>query len=130
MNEYDKADLVIKGASFFCGKDLDNDADFIAIKGNRILSTGREPESCKYIGKDTRVKTYTKDNLIMPGFYDSHTHIISAGMADKYPTLDHVKRRMKQQEPQRRLRIQSPMRNGFSDSTGITFTGARRSCRQ
>lgn len=87
MNNYNHADLVIKGAFFFCGKDLDNDADFIAVKGNQILAVGKEPESQKYICGKTKVKTYTKAHLIMPGFYDSHTHIISAGMADRYPNF-------------------------------------------
>lgn len=91
MYENNKADLLIKGGSFFCGKDLDNRVEFIAVKDNKILAVGKEPEMQKYIGENTRVKTYTKNLLVMPGFYDSHTHIISAGMADKYPNFGSCK---------------------------------------
>ena len=87
MNQINKADLILKGAAFFCGIDLNNNMDFVAVKNNRILAVGEEKEVWKYCGENTVVKTYTKESLIMPGFYDSHTHIISAGMADKYPNF-------------------------------------------
>jgi predicted amidohydrolase YtcJ len=83
MDNLYKADFILKGAAFFCGKGLDQDIDFLAVKGNKIVAVGKENEIQRYVGDDTILKTYTKNNLIMPGFYDSHTHIISAGMADK-----------------------------------------------
>jgi predicted amidohydrolase YtcJ len=91
MNDLNQADYIFKGAAFFCGKDLDNDVDFIAVKGNRIIAAGKEEDMRQYAGPDTVIKTYTEKNLIMPGFYDSHTHIISAGMADKYPNFGSCK---------------------------------------
>lgn len=91
MKQSKYADFVLRGASFFCGKDLNNDLDFIAIKNNKILAVGKENEVQQYIDEKTKVKTFTKENLIMPGFYDSHTHIISAGMADKYPNFGECK---------------------------------------
>lgn len=91
MDGKNQADFILKGAAFFCGKGLDNEIDFIAVRGNQILAAGKEAEIKRYIGKDTVVKTYSKNNLIMPGFYDSHTHIISAGMADKYPNFGSCK---------------------------------------
>lgn len=91
MNDLNTADFILKGAVFFCGKDLDNDIDFIAVKGNRIIAAGKEKDIRKYMGDDSVVKTYTEKNLIMPGFYDSHTHIIAAGMADKYPNFGSCK---------------------------------------
>jgi len=91
MNTNDHADLILKGASFFRGIHLDNEVDFIAIRNNKILATGRENELDRYLGPDTAIRKYGKDQLIMPGFYDSHTHIISAGMADKYPDFGSCK---------------------------------------
>ncbi|MDD4509057.1 MAG: amidohydrolase family protein [Eubacteriaceae bacterium] len=87
MENNNYADILLTGGSFFCGKDLDNAVDFIAVKDNKILAIGTAKDAEHYIGKDTVVKKYTKDQLIMPGFFDSHTHIISAGMADKYPNF-------------------------------------------
>lgn len=86
-----KADVILRGASFFCGKDLNNDVDFIALQGNKILGLGKESEMAQYMDDHTMIKTYTKDNLIMPGFFDSHTHIILAGMTDKYPNFGNCK---------------------------------------
>lgn len=91
MIDRNQADFILKGAEFFCGKGLDNDIDFIAVKDNKILAAGKESDLQSYIGENTAIKTYTKKNLIMPGFYDSHTHIISAGMADKYPNFGSCK---------------------------------------
>lgn len=91
MKDFNQADFILEGAAFFCGKGLDNDIDFIAVSNNKILAVGKEAELQHYLGEKTVVKTYTKNNLIMPGFYDSHTHILSAGMADKYPNFGSCK---------------------------------------
>ena len=91
MNYSDEINLILHGASFFCGKGLDNNVDFIALKGNKIAGTGKGDEIKKYIGENTHIKKFNKDFLIIPGFYDSHTHIISAGMADKYPNFGKCK---------------------------------------
>ncbi|MDR0851488.1 MAG: amidohydrolase [Clostridiales Family XIII bacterium] len=86
-----RADIILKGGSFFRGKNLDNDLDFMAVSGNKIIGFGKESELDAYLGEGTIVKEYDKSNLIMPGFFDSHTHILHAGMSDKYPNFGDCK---------------------------------------
>lgn len=86
-----KADKVLLGGSFFRGKNLNQDIDFIAVKDNVIVGMGKEAALPQYLGEDTEVKTYTKEQLILPGFYDSHGHILSGGMAAKYPDFGDCK---------------------------------------
>jgi predicted amidohydrolase YtcJ len=45
----DKADLLLKGGTFFDGKKEDDTIDFIAIRGNRILATGKAEDADQYI---------------------------------------------------------------------------------
>ena len=83
----DKADLLLKGGTFFDGKKEDDTIDFIAIRGNRILATGKAEDADQYIDENTKVLEYTKDNLIMPGIHDNHIHLIQAGMLVKFLDL-------------------------------------------
>ena len=82
-----KADIILGGASFYCGRGLDNDVDFVAVKGSRILALGKKEEMQEYIGDDTRVISYTKDNFITAGLHDNHVHLIQAGILEKYEKL-------------------------------------------
>ncbi|MCQ4636603.1 amidohydrolase [Anaerovorax odorimutans] len=81
------ADMILEGASIFCGEKLPKDYDFVAVKGNRIIATGYEAQKANYIGEDTRVLKLDKENLIVPGLHDNHIHLIQAGMLDKYADL-------------------------------------------
>ncbi len=54
-------------------------AGFVAVKGNRIAAVGKEMDSIsQYAGDDTKIID-AGDRLVMPGFHDSHTHLILAG---------------------------------------------------
>ena len=74
------AEYIIKGGTFFRGKGLPNDIDFMAVKSGRILGMGKEKDMTGYIGSETEVETVSPDCLVMPGFYDSHNHTVMAGM--------------------------------------------------
>lgn len=82
------ADLIVKGATIFAGKNLPDDYEFVAIKGNKILSCGYLDEMDSYIGNDTKIIEADKDKLLMPGFFDSHVHLIMAGMYQLCVNLD------------------------------------------
>ena len=41
----------------------------------------------RYIGKETRIISYTRDNLVIPGLHDNHIHLIQAGILEKYEKL-------------------------------------------
>ena len=73
-----KADIILEGASFYCGRGLDSNIDFIAVKGNKILALGKKEEMERYIGKETRIISYTRDNLVIPGLHDNHIHLKQA----------------------------------------------------
>lgn len=82
-----KADIILEGASFYCGRGLDSNIDFIAVKDNKILALGKKDDLEKYIGEDTQVISYTKENMIIPGLHDNHVHLIQAGILEKYEKL-------------------------------------------
>ena len=82
-----KADIILEGASFYCGRGLDNNVDFVAIRDNRIIALGSRENMEEYIGDNTHVISYTKDNLITAGLHDNHVHLIQAGILEKYEKL-------------------------------------------
>lgn len=91
INEMKYADLIIKGATVFAGKDLPKDYDFIAVKDRRIIKCGRSYEMPGYEGPETQVLQMDKSQFLMPGFHDSHVHLIMAGMYQEYLNLETAK---------------------------------------
>jgi len=74
-----KADLLIRGNVIFdsvADKPFDG---FVAVKGNKILKVGPPNGAAEFIGEGTRMID-SGDRLVMPGFHDSHTHLLLAGM--------------------------------------------------
>lgn len=80
-------DLLIKGGTIFCGKNLPEDYDIVAIKDNRIANLGYAGEEKAWIGKNTEIISLRKENLVIPGLHDHHIHLVQAGMLDKYIDL-------------------------------------------
>ena len=59
---------------------------FIAVKNGKILALG-EGEGKEFIDKNTIVKS-EKNKIVLPGFIDSHTHLVHAGSReDEYDDL-------------------------------------------
>lgn len=82
-----KADRILKGGTFFSGKQKEDDWDFIAVKDNKILAMGNSEEMETFVGADTKIHQFTKEQLIMPGIHDNHIHLIQAGLLEKYADL-------------------------------------------
>ena len=81
------ADMIIKGNAIFDSVSDKPFAGFVAVKGNRITAVGKDMDSIsQYAGADTKIID-AGDRLVMPGFHDSHTHLILAGMYKTYPNL-------------------------------------------
>ncbi len=81
------ADMIIKGNAIFDSVSDKPFAGFVAVKGNRIAAVGKDMDSIsQYAGADTKIID-AGDRLVMPGFHDSHTHLILAGMYKTYPNL-------------------------------------------
>ncbi len=77
--DYLNADYILKSNAVFTGateKLLDG---FVAVKENRIVAIDTEKQMEKWIGRNTKIYSY-KDKLIMPGFCDSHVHLIFAAL--------------------------------------------------
>lgn len=84
-----KADKVIKSNVIYDSVSDEPFAGFVAVKGNRIAAVGKEG-SDEWIGPETKVYEYA-DKLVMPGFHDSHTHLIMAGMYKTFVNLGSAK---------------------------------------
>lgn len=69
------ADLVVKSNAVFTAKTDEPFQGGVAIIGNRIAAVGSDIEIQGWIGPETKVLEYG-DELIMPGFNDSHFHLI------------------------------------------------------
>ncbi len=82
-----QADLLLKSNYIFDSNRKLPYKGYVAIKGNRIMSIGRNTEAAKtLVGPNTQIREY-EDALIMAGFHDSHTHLLMAGMYKTYVNL-------------------------------------------
>ena len=75
-----KADLLIKGDVIFDSVSDQPFPGFVAVKGNRIVGIGAPSQAPEFLGEDTRIIECQEGQMVMPGFHDSHTHLILAGM--------------------------------------------------
>lgn len=73
------ADRIIQGAPVWSA-DLDRqDAEAVAIRGDRILAVGTTEEIAAHKGSETKVTEVSAEGRIVPGFIDNHTHFDRAG---------------------------------------------------
>lgn len=56
-------------------------AQAMAISGDTILIVGNKDEVLKWKGDKTDITQYDSNQLIVPGFIDTHTHFVEAGFA-------------------------------------------------
>ncbi len=85
-----KADYIIYSDAIFDGLRKEPFRGFAAIKGNRLIGVGDPQDGRKLCGAKTRVLD-CGNNLIMPGFHDSHTHLLLDGMYHTYANLSSAK---------------------------------------
>lgn len=78
-----KAELVLKSTAVFTAKAGESEpfAGGVAIAGGTILACGDGSVIEPFIGPDTEVRDYG-DQLIMPGFNDSHSHFTQGALVD------------------------------------------------
>lgn len=69
------SDYIIKSNSIFTSTSDKLLNGFIAVKGNKIVDVNTVDKMEKWVGKNTKIISY-KDKLVMPGFCDSHVHLI------------------------------------------------------
>jgi predicted amidohydrolase YtcJ len=74
------ADLIIKSRAVFDSVADEPFHGYVAIEGNRIAAVGRgDGGADDRIGAKTRVID-AGERLVMPGFHDSHVHLLMAGL--------------------------------------------------
>lgn len=54
-------------------------AEAFAIKGDSVVAVGTVDEMKAWEGENTGTSTFRKEQLIVPGFIDSHTHFLEGG---------------------------------------------------
>lgn len=74
------ADTILYGCSFFAGMELPDDYDYVVLKEGRIVSIGKGEGWKEYVGSETEVIELPPDSLVVPGFHDSHLHLIMAAL--------------------------------------------------
>lgn len=74
-----KADICIKGKYIFPGDQLNTISGCILVKGQEIMDIVSLDKMDEFIDENTSV-IESGDRLIMPGFVDAHTHIVSAAL--------------------------------------------------
>ena len=80
------ADILLSGNAIFTGLEDMPTTGCIAIKGNRILAVGSYQDLENMVDVETKRYDF-KDHLIVPGFHDSHIHLILAGLFQKCVNL-------------------------------------------
>ena len=83
-----KADIVIRNTKCLTMKD-GFVADWIAMKGKNILSLGLSGKEDSLIGSDTIVLD-ADGNTVLPGFIDSHFHVVQTALNAKCMDLSKV----------------------------------------
>lgn len=73
-----KADLVLINGNVVTMDSLNMHAEAVAVKGNKILFVGTKTEAEKFIDNSTQVID-VEGNFVMPGFIESHAHLIGLG---------------------------------------------------
>ena len=73
------ADILITNAHVFCAHPEQPSAEAIAVKGNRIVFVGLTREAAGWRGPSTR-EINGGGCTVMPGFIDSHFHMLSGSL--------------------------------------------------
>lgn len=73
------ADLVVVNARIWTVNRAQPETEALAVVRDRIVALGKSEEMRKWIGPKTRVVD-GKGRRIVPGFYDSHVHLLGSGL--------------------------------------------------
>jgi predicted amidohydrolase YtcJ len=83
------SDIVLINGFIYTLDDSYTSIEAMAIKGSRIVFTGRTSEAEAWIGSKTRVIDL-KGKMVLPGFVDSHCHISSGVCEISEPILHNI----------------------------------------
>lgn len=84
------ADVIITNANVFNADESNPCAETVAVRGNRIVYVGSRLEVEEWRGQDTRVID-GQGNTLLPGFIDSHFHLLWGSIELANAQLQEVK---------------------------------------
>src|SRR5262249_54265934 len=73
------ADLVLRNGKFWTVNKRQPEAEALAVWRDRILAVGADADVRPLIGPNTRVIDLGQRRVV-PGFHDSHVHLLSSGL--------------------------------------------------
>lgn len=76
-----EAELVLRNGRVYTVDAARSWAEAVAIEGGRIVFVGPSSEAERWTGASTRVVELA-GRMVLPGFHDSHVHLVSGGMVD------------------------------------------------
>ncbi|MEW5902290.1 MAG: amidohydrolase family protein, partial [Acidobacteriota bacterium] len=74
-----QADLILKNATVYTLDERKPWAEAVAIAGGKIIYVGEVRAAAKFSSENTRVLDL-RGRMILPGFHDSHIHLVSGGI--------------------------------------------------
>jgi len=77
---------LIYNAKIYTMDEEDRICEAMAIKGNKIVAVGTFEQASKAVS-DTAEKIDAIGRVVLPGFNDAHTHLLKAGISQKYCDL-------------------------------------------
>ena len=77
----DAADRVFLNGAIYTVDEDRSWAEAVAVKDGRIVYVGDNAGTAQHIGETTEV-TDLRQQMMLPGFHDSHVHILMGVMAD------------------------------------------------
>ena len=95
------ADTVYRNGAVYTVDATRSWAESVAVRAGRIVYVGTDAGLAKWIGPQTR-SIELKDKMLLPGFHDSHVHLIGGGIElgecdlNGTTTLDEVLARLRQ----------------------------------
>jgi predicted amidohydrolase YtcJ len=81
------ADLILINGNIITVEENFPEAEALAVKGDRIMSLGKNDEILKYKGEHTKVID-VEGRTVIPGLIDAHMHFIGLGEGSKKIYLD------------------------------------------
>ena len=89
-SDIDPADMVVRGATIATVDEANPQAQALAIRDGRLIAIGSDEAINRHVGPDTDVLDLD-GQLVVPGFIDSHAHVLWVGDARLQLRLDETK---------------------------------------
>src|SRR5205814_1402887 len=83
-------DVILKNGKIWTANKKQPEAEALALRGDRIVAVGTGAEVLKLAGPKTKVIDL-QQRRVLPGFHDSHLHLLNSGLQLSRVTLKDAK---------------------------------------